>query len=256
MRPLSASELLTVWERGQGEAMTTRALILLSAASPGSSAESLAKLSVGRRDLLLLTLREWLFGSRLVTLVACPKCSERLELVFEVSEIRAAAEEAQPETLAVRAGGYRAQFRLPNSEDLMAVAASHGARHDAQAMSEALLSRCLIQVSRTGRKLSPAAVESARDLPPALVAAIAEKMEQADPQANVQLDLACADCSHGWQAAFDIVSYLWSEIDHWARGMLREAHLLASTYGWREAEILAMTARRRQLYLEMIGGAR
>jgi hypothetical protein len=256
MRPLSASELLTVWERGHGETMTARALMLLAAASPGSSAESLAKLSVGRRDLLLLTLREWCFGARLVCLVDCPKCSERLELVFEVSEIRVAAEEAQPEMLAVRAGGYRAQFRLPNSEDLMAVAASHGSQHGAQAMSEALLSRCLVSVSRTGRKRSPVAVESARDLPPALGAAIAEKMEQADPQANVQLDLACADCGHNWRTAFDIVSYLWSEIDHWARGILREVHLLSSAYGWRETEILAMSARRRQLYLEMIGGAR
>jgi hypothetical protein len=255
MRPLSASELLTVWERGQGQAMTARALMLLAAASPDSPAESLAKLSVGRRDLLLITLREWLFGSRLVSLVACPKCSERLELVFEVSEIRAVAEETQPETLVVRAGGYRAQFRLPNSEDLMAVAAGHGARRDARAMREALLSRCLIRVSRMGRKPSPAAVQSARDLPAALVSAIAEKMEQADPQANVHLDLACVDCGHGWRAAFDIVSYLWSEIDHWARGMLREVSLLASNYGWREADILAMSAQRRRFYLEMAGGA-
>ncbi len=231
----------------------TQALALLAAASPDASPESLAKLSIGRRDALLLALREWLFGSRLVSLAVCPNCSERLELIFELSEICATAAGDQPETLTVKSGGYEARFRLPNSEDLEAVAT--GAGCDAASASESLLSRCLLQTRRKGRNQSPTSVESVRDLPPTLIAAIAKKMEQADPQANVQLNLSCADCGHRWLAAFDIVSYLWNEIDHWARRILREAHLLASAYGWREADILAMSALRRQLYLEMIGKA-
>jgi hypothetical protein len=248
MRPLSASELLSVWERGQGRSSVAQSLLLLAAAAPDQSP---AKLSVGRRDALLLTLREKLFGPRLVSLAVCPNCCERLELTFEASEIRATTDDAQPDELTVKAGGYEARFRLPNSEDLEAVGA--GAGRDVASVSESLLSRCLFQARRKGRNRSPVPVESTRDLPPALVAAIAEKMEQADPQANVQLNLSCADCGHRWAAAFDIVSYLWSEIDQWARRILRETHLLASTYGWREADILAMSAARRQFYLEMIG---
>jgi hypothetical protein len=245
MRQLSASELLLIWERGQERSPGARALLLLESAASGD--QSPAKLSVGRRDALLLSLRETLFGSRLVSLAACPNCGQLSELTFESSEIRASADDTQPETLMVRAGGYEARFRLPNSEDLLAVAAL--ARGDTASAAESLLASCLIQARRKGR---PVSIESTRDLPPSLLAAIGEKMEQADPQANVQLDLNCDACGHNWQAIFDIVSYLWSEIDDCARRILREVHALASAFGWREADILAMSAQRRRLYMEMV----
>jgi hypothetical protein len=248
MMALSASELLAVWEQGQGRSPIACALLLLTAASPDLSP---AKLSIGRRDALLLSLREWLFGSRLVSLAVCPGCSRSVEVGFDLSEVRVAADGAQPEALTVRSGGYEARFRLPNSEDLEAVV-TDAKTAAAGSAPGSLLSRCLLEARRTGRKQPSTPVESARELPPALVAAIAEKMEQADPQANVRLNLSCADCGRRWQAVFDIASYLWSEIDHWARRVLRETHLLASAYGWREADILAMSALRRRLYLEMV----
>jgi len=250
---LTAAELLSVWERGQGQAGATRASLLLAAAAPDAPLAALSKLSVGRRDALLLTLRERLFGSRLVSLAACPQCSQRLELMFEVAEIRATVDDDQPETLAVEAAGYEAQFRLPNGEDLAAIAVQpNDESGGTEARRAILLSRCLLRLRRDGDE-EP--IDATPDLPTALVAAIAGKMEEADPQANVQLDLSCADCGHRWLAAFDIVSYLWSEIDDWARRTLGEVHLLASAYGWREADILALSAQRRQMYLEMIGKA-
>jgi len=51
---------------------------------------------------------------------------------------------------------------------------------------------------------------------------------------------------------FDIVSFFWSEICVQAKRLLREVHILARAYGWREADILSMSAARRQLYLEMV----
>jgi hypothetical protein len=50
-----------------------------------------------------------------------------------------------------------------------------------------------------------------------------------------------------------IASYLWGEIDDWARRVLRDIHVLASAYGWRESDILDMNARRRETYLQMLG---
>ena len=82
---------------------------------------------------------------------------------------------------------------------------------------------------------------------------IIDQMALADPQADVQLNLSCPACNHHWQSVFDIVSFFWSEIHAWAQRTLREIHALASAYGWREADILALSPRRRQLYLEMIG---
>ena len=36
---------------------------------------------------------------------------------------------------------------------------------------------------------------------------------------------------------------------------LRDVHTLASTYGWREADILALSPWRRQYYLALIAGS-
>lgn len=254
MKRLSAAELLSVWERAAGQPIVAQALLLLAAAMPGATAESLGRMSIGRRDAELLTLREWLFGSRLVSLAACPLCSRSMELTFETAEIRAERSDFQQdqltEPLVAVAGGYEAQFRLPDSEDLMAIAAEANQQRDAAMASEVLLSRCLLQVRRKGRRQT---IVQVSELPADLVAAIAGEMERADPQANVQLNLTCADCGHHWLATFDIASYLWGEIENWARRVLREVHWLASAYGWREADILALSAERRRLYLELIG---
>lgn len=77
-------------------------------------------------------------------------------------------------------------------------------------------------------------------------------MAQLDPQGDIQLTLACPKCSHEWLSPLDIVSYLWREINTWAGRTLNEIHLIASAYGWREADILALSPRRRQTYLELI----
>ena len=79
-------------------------------------------------------------------------------------------------------------------------------------------------------------------------------MADADPQADVRLALDCPACGHKFLAAFDVVAYFWSEINAWAYRLLGEVHTLASAYGWREDDILALSPWRRHVYLEMVGG--
>lgn len=244
MRPLSASKLLSVWERASRQPPVERALLLLGAACPEQTAEELARLPIGHRDSLLIALREWTFGSQFVGRLSCQKCGERLELAVKVSDIRVAQETENVETLSVNADGYEVLFRLPNSEDIRAVTVAVDADSEPEQL---LLGRCLLRVTKNGAEQSPA------ELPPAVVEMVVDGMAEADPQ-SVPLSLACAACSHKWSVGFDIVSYFWSEVNAWAGRMLREVHLLASTYGWREADILAMSPWRRQSYLEIIGG--
>jgi hypothetical protein len=85
------------------------------------------------------------------------------------------------------------------------------------------------------------------------MAAIEAWMSDADPQADVELALACPSCGHQWPAAFDIASFLWKELHVWALRTLREVHTLARSYGWREDDVLALSGTRRQLYLELCG---
>lgn len=253
---LSAAGLLTAWENGATQRPVEQALILLAAAWPKAPAEALAQMSIGQRDGLLLTLQEQLFGPRLTGLARCPECQERLELAFVVADIRApladhgdnpAVFAPTNAVLSFAVDGYQVLFRLPNSSDLLAVAPTD----DADTARQSLLRRCILSVERDGTDASAPVLAG---LPESLVHALTTQMEVADPQGNVQLALDCPVCRHQWLLAFDILTYLWTEIEAWARRTLREVHLLASAYGWSEQEILGLSARRRKLYLEMVLG--
>lgn len=244
MRTLSAPELLDVWERGNVQSSVHRALSLLSAACPEASADSLTKLNICERDARLLTLREWTFGSQLIGIATCPDCRERLELTFDVADIQVTPESIPTEELTIDVAEYDVRFRLPNSIDIEAIA-DH---KDVDSAREELLGRCLLSAHRDGEEISP------DHLPANLVEAIVERMAEADHQADVELALSCPSCRHQWHATFDIVSFFWSEINAWAYRILREVHTLARAYGWREADILAMSLGRRQFYLKMVSG--
>jgi hypothetical protein len=233
MRTLSASELLDAWERGLGQRPAERALTLLAAASPGTSADALTGLSIGRRDAGLLAIREQTFGSSVTGIADCPNCSERLELTFDVSEIEAQAASVPAESFT--ASGVR--FRLPDSRDLLALAGCA----DVASGRALLLRRCVID-------------RDADTLTDDDVAAVVNAMAEADPQADVQLDLTCPACRQQWFAVFDIATFLWTEINAWAHRTLQDVHRLALAYGWREPDILALSPWRRQVYLEMADG--
>jgi len=248
MRALSAAELLHVWEHGLTQSLVQRALALLVVAGDDEQPDMVAQLSIGQRDTRLMTLREWAFGGRIDGIVTCPGCGERLEMTFEISDIRASPRLPDSgagqavESFGLSLGDYALLFRLPNSADLSAVVGAS----DVAVGYRKLFERCILSAQRNGTDLSAA------DLPDDVVAAATAGMAEADPQADVQIALTCPACTQPWQATFDILSYFWHEIDDWAQRILRDVHTLASAYGWREADILALSPRRRQLYLDMV----
>ena len=188
--------------------------------------------------------------SHIIGVATCPGCGERLEMAFDVSEIRIAphlpdgdgvCEEV--EEFGFNIAGYALCFRLPNSRDLSALAGDA----DSAASRRLLFVGCVLSAECEGADVSAA------ELPGDIVAAVIAHMAEAAPQAEVQIALTCPECAHCWQATFDILSFFWQEIDDWARRILRDVHALASAYGWRESDILALSLYRRQLYLEMVG---
>lgn len=244
MHSLSASELLSLWERGLPQQPTERALTLLCATSPEASADALAQLSIGQRDARLLRLRERTFGTQLKSVAACPQCSDRLEFNFSVEQIAVGTENEEQPLLSVSVGGYEVRFRLPDSLDLLALPPGI----DIDRAERFLLPRCLVSVRLNGGDAAP------DELPAEVIEAVLSEMGRVDPQADIQLALNCPRCGHAWQLTFDIVSFFWSELNAWAQRILREVHTLASAYGWREEEILGLSAWRRQVYLGIIGG--
>lgn len=247
MRALSPHELLEIWDRAAGSPAALRALALLAGACPEAPPEALACLSVGRRDELLLALRDATFGPELASVAPCPACGERLESFFDSAGIRAGNAEEPAGELAVSVDGWEVRFRLPDNQDLAALETATGLGEEG-ADRGFLLARCVLAAEHDGRPTS------ASELPERVVTAIAESMERADPQADVQLALTCPACGHRWSAVFDVLSYFWSEIATWAERTLYEVHVLASAYGWREADVLALSPRRRQAYLRMVYG--
>ncbi|MFE2678310.1 hypothetical protein [Streptomyces hygroscopicus] len=125
-----------------------------------------------------------------------------------------------------------------------------GASTAADRARRALLARCVVSVHRSGQPV-PADRLPAAELPEPVQRRLAEAAERADPAADVTLNVACPACGAATRAELDIASYLWAELDHWARDLLLDVHLLATAYGWSEPQILALSPLRRRYYLEL-----
>ncbi len=230
----TAAELLDVWERARHRARSDQALALLGMAAPELSAATLEQLPLGERDRRLLELRARTFGSELTALVECPACAQALELSLDAADVGLASA-PPPEAVEVEADGVRVRVRLVNTADLVAVQSAP----DVDSARKSLLKRCVLSV-----------VGADEPLPESVVRAVSDAMAAADPLARIELGVECFACGHAWTAEFDVVPFFWSEIDAWAQRTLAEVHALASRYGWREGEILALSPARRQAYLE------
>lgn len=264
VRAFTAADLLTIWERGAWRNSGGRGLAILSVACPELDPNVLAGLTVGRRDALLLDARELAFGSELAATARCPACDEALEFTARTSDLRlpdeaqAAEAPADAPAEAARASfhwsrpGSQVTFRLPTAGDLDAIGDIPGVAE----AERALLVRCVLAASLDGAAVASAVAAAAlpEDVAAEVIAAIGSAAAANDPQAEILLNLACPACGHGWQAPFDIAGFFWAEIASQARRLLREVDTLARAYGWREADILALTATRRQGYIEMVQG--
>jgi|SRR5712692_1376891 len=231
MQPPTDSALLGIWERGHGRNPVERALLVLAAALPESDGERLAALSIGERDATILRLRRATFGTQLPGCVVCPRCGETLEFELDADHLLPGLR-APAECEFTIGDGLR--FRLPDSRDLLAVA--HCANADAA--GQQLLQRCCLNAP------------DAREWPQTLRAEIEARMAALDDAAEIRLQFDCISCGQTWADQLDIACYFWEEIEQHARRLLDEVHWLAARYGWAEAQILAMSAARRNAYLQ------
>ncbi|WP_413099299.1 hypothetical protein [Streptomyces sp. Inha503] len=282
------AELLAIWEAGLARHGPGRALLLHRAARPEAAADELLALPVGEREADLYALRRALFGERMQIRAECGACGEAMEFDLDARDLGVRPGE-QDGPLRVEEGEWTVELRLPTVADLEAAAqaaaeaggpvdvggnasvgvGAHGnvdAASDADSASygggaereptpaararRALLARCIVSVHRSGRLITADRLPAA-ELPEPVQRRIAEAAERADPAADVTLNVACPECGEATRAELDIASYLWAELDHWARDLLLDVHLLATAYGWSEPQILALSPLRRRYYLEL-----
>ncbi len=134
----------------------------------------------------------------------------------------------------------RRRLRVPNGADQEVIAGLG----DEEAMAE-LLRRCLARGEAEG---GTSVGEPAADEIPALDAAL----EAVAPEVGLAVLAVCPDCGAEQEVAID--PYLC--LAQAGSELFGEVHALAMTYHWSEAEILALPAHRRRLYLELIDRAR
>ena len=136
----------------------------------------------------------------------------------------------------MRVDGYELTLRAVTSRDLLAL----GDRSAPDARL-ALLSRCVVDANLDG------ATAEVATLPAPVLDAAAQALADADPQADVRLAMVCAGCGHAWKATFDISPISGPNSTPGRAATLHDVHTLARFYGWREADILAMSPSQAEI---------
>jgi hypothetical protein len=244
MQGLSALKVLDAWDRAQDLHAVDAALAILEIACADEPRDELASLSVGERDRRLLECRALTFGPEIELYAECIECGQRLEAVLDVRDLIRTSAVAVSQRLEI--DGIEIRMRAPNSLDL-ADAVQH-ADGDPHLAARRIAERCISEARRGAETLEPEVLSDA------VVRAVGERAAALDPMADIEILIACPQCSYGQAIALDIATLLREEIDAHARRLAREVHLLASAYGWSAETILAMSANRRALFLGMVQG--
>lgn len=238
MRTPTPADLLDAWDAGAAMNGPQRVSPLLQTVVGG--ADDLGALSIGEHDRLLVEARKRLFGETLRAVTECRSCGTALELELAAAQLLSLSSAA--DSVEVRSGRYQIRCRLLRIGDLVD-AASAGS---AEAARTLLVSRAVLSAHCDGQPIPASA------MPDTVLAEVAGALGSADPLADMELPIRCECCGGKWVAMFDIASYLWHELDAWARRQLRDVHTLAGAYGWPEADILALSPIRRRYYLELV----
>ncbi|WP_157097874.1 T4 family baseplate hub assembly chaperone [Niabella ginsenosidivorans] len=232
-----------MWETCLPLSPVRRSRLLLTVAFPN---DDIGGLSVGQCNGRLLRLRQQLFGNRLPSLARCPACSQTAEweqdlLNFQLETVLGNKTAEQRD---ITLDEYTVHFRLPGIADMEVletiIAAGEKQQH--------LLKQCVLNAYKK-EEVCPV-----NELPQTVIQEMEAQMAATDPLADIRVLLSCPACSNSWEAVFDIQSYLWKELNAWARSLFKEIYTLAKYFGWGETEILEMSHQRRRLYLKMIWG--
>ncbi|MGH6846881.1 MAG: hypothetical protein ACREC0_05440 [Methylocella sp.] len=230
MRLPNDAGLLDIWEQGHGRGPVARTKLLLAAALPAVDEAGRAALRVSAADVALLQLRRAIFGPKLPAETACRRCAELLVFELDAGTLIDGLASSSKRDAAVPDS---IRFREPTVADLAALA---GISHADTAQSR-LASQCLLEIEHAE---PPSDAEIAQ-------------IDTLYGQGVIRLRMDCAACGQAWNEDFDIAAYLWEEIAQRAQARLDEIHVLATSYGWSEPQILALSDARRAAYLQRCG---
>jgi hypothetical protein len=165
-----------------------------------------------------------------------------VEFALDAAELLNLADKIADEQPPLVFGAYALDWRCPSTADLLAVADL-----DNDKASPALLRRCVRDVRHEG---GPARLD---DLPADGLAALLNAIAEADPLAEIAIELVCPDCTARFATSIDVPAFVWAEVESRAQRLLVEVDALARCYGWTQQDVLALSETRRAQYLRLIG---
>ena len=196
-------------------------------AGPGDALQ----LTVAERDRLLAAVYKESFGDHIAATAVCRHCEKPFDLDFSLSQL---LEQTQPTPLKreIRLDdGTR--LRVPTGADEQALLSQ-----PSTLSAEALLNRCI--EGETG------------DHRPIDVAQALERLEQAAPVLDLEVDAPCPECGGDNPVYFNIQEMLLGALLRERSRRLGEIHLLARAYGWRLGEILELTRVDRRALVDLL----
>lgn len=191
---LDERRLLDVWDRVAVLARPGKEVALLSAVT-GESAEQCAKLPVGERDRVLITLHARTFGDRYDCETRCQSCSARMAFAFTEADLGLAPTTVDADSLLLTEGRVVVKLRLPNSADIAACIT-------AENPAAQLFKRCVKVQSSPAHKVGEIRTDN---LPASLRQSAIERLAALDPYADLMFELECPSCGHDAKVMFDPV---------------------------------------------------
>ena len=223
MAGLGPSGILTAWETGQGRRPLDRALCILWAAGMTGP---IADWPLIVRDRALLETRRQVLGDRLTLMTTCEECAAELEIETSVAALVDAL--ADPSGTKIVVGGAEIVIRPLTSADIAIF--SDASPEDLPDLTRA---RLVGEVERSASS------------------AVDAEIERCLQDAELRFSLHCPDCGAGRSEPLDVADVVWREIEITARRLLNDVADLASAFGWREPDVLALSAARRGAYLSL-----
>lgn len=230
--------LMSTWEAALAQPVATRTATLVAVLREG--ADDPLALDVGTREHDALRLAARVAGAALDAETICAQCGERMEICVPL-----AALQFVPTGIAeVRDGAWQIGLRVPDTRDVLAALDFPAG----EASEAALFSRCVTSARYNGE------ARTATDLPAALRAQCEARLDALAPLANLTLDLVCPACGAADAVPLDAGAFVFERMRHWVEDQLDDIARLCRAYGWREADVLAMSAWRRSFYLARAEG--
>lgn len=228
------ARLLDAWEDAVAVPSAARAAVLVCHGGFAEDVESALGLPLGEVCALAGRVHAEDFGDALDALVPCRGCDARLDVRLPVSTLRTAPAERERRVL----GPERRELsvRALTTRDLLAAGRTSDPAGE-------LLARCVTDAG--GEPVDP------RVLGPEAVARVEEAAEQLAGAAAAVVRTSCPDCALDALMPVDMGVLLWERVASTASALVSEVAVLAAAFGWREQDVLRMSAQRRRTYLRL-----